>query len=81
MEDKEIPSDLDVNVLITDPGRMQEINREHRGIDQITDVLSFPYFEFDQPGCFDQEQQDWAEEDILGDIVLCADRILSQAEE
>ena len=81
MEDKGIPEEMDVNVLITDPVRMQEINREHRQIDQVTDVLSFPYFEFEIPGYFDRDQQDWAAEDILGDIVLCADRIFSQAEE
>ena len=81
MEDKDIPKELDVNVLITEPDEMHSINLESRGIDSVTDVLSFPYFEYDTPGFFDREKQDWADEDILGDIVLCADRVVSQAEE
>ena len=81
MEDKHIPEELDVNVLITDAGDMRQINRDSRGIDDVTDVLSFPYFEYETPGVFDREKQDWADEDILGDIVLCAEKIVSQAEE
>ena len=81
MEQKHIPEELDVNVMIVDGEEMRRINRETRGIDSTTDVLSFPYFEFEQPGVFDVEAQDWADEDILGDIVLCGEKILSQAEE
>ena len=81
IEDKKIPPELDVNVMVVDAQRMRQINQETRGIDSVTDVLSFPYFEFAQPGVFDEQLQDWADEDILGDIVLCAERIVSQAEE
>ena len=81
MEDKKIPPELDVNVMVVDAEAMRQINRETRGIDSATDVLSFPYFEFAQTGFFDEQVQDWADEDILGDIVLCAERIISQAEE
>ena len=81
LELKNIPEELDVNVMIVGPGEMQRINYETRGIDSVTDVLSFPYFEYPVPGVFDQELNDWADEDILGDIVLCADRIINQAEE
>ena len=81
MEMKQIPPGLDVNVLIVDPETMRLINKENRGIDSVTDVLSFPYFEFEQAGFFDEEKQVWADEDILGDIVLCAEKIVSQAKE
>ena len=81
MEDKEIPEELDVNVMIVTPEEMQAINRDTRQIDKVTDVLSFPYFEYKTPGIFDREENDWIDGDILGDIVLCADRIASQAEE
>ena len=43
MEDKKIPMELDVNVLLTVPSAIRSINREMRGIDSVTDVLSFPY--------------------------------------
>ena len=81
MKDKQIPGELDVNVLIVAPERIREINRDTRNLDQVTDVLSFPYFEYDRPGFFDRDRIDWAEEDILGDIVICADKVMAQAEE
>lgn len=81
MEDQKIPPELDVNVMVVDAQTMRSINQETRGIDDVTDVLSFPYFEFAQPGFFDEKVQDWADEDILGDIVLCAEKIVSQARE
>ena len=79
-EDKELPKELDVNVLITSAEEIREINRDNRGIDSATDVLSFPYYEYDEPGMFDGEIYEDME-NILGDIILCAERIISQAQE
>ncbi|MCF0229430.1 MAG: rRNA maturation RNase YbeY [Parasporobacterium sp.] len=81
MKDKDIPEELDVNVMIVDPDTMRGINNDTRGRDSVTDILSFPYFEYEEPGCFDRDAIDWSEGDILGDIVVCGDRIISQAEE
>jgi len=81
-EDKNIPDDMEVNVLITDLDGIHQINNDTRGIDSPTDVLSFPYFEFEEPGIFAEEPDTEDEaEIILGDIVLCADKIVSQAQE
>ena len=77
MEEKQIPKDLDVNVLLTVPSVIQSINREMRGIDAVTDVLSFPYFEYQTPGVFTATSIEG--EDILGDIVLCASKVKEQA--
>ncbi|MDY4013206.1 MAG: rRNA maturation RNase YbeY [Campylobacter sp.] len=33
----------DVELVFVNDDEMREINREHRGIDKATDVLSFPY--------------------------------------
>jgi probable rRNA maturation factor len=33
---------VEVGIALIDPGRMRELNREHRGKDASTDVLSFP---------------------------------------
>ena len=78
MEDKKIPMELDVNVLLTVPSAIRSINREMRGIDSVTDVLSFPYFEYKKPGKFPGKPED-GEEQILGDIVLCASKVKEQA--
>ena len=81
MQDKNIPETLDVNVLLVAPEEIRAINQETRGIDKVTDVLSFPYFEYEVPGEFDRDAQEWADGDILGDIVICGEKVLSQAEE
>ena len=52
MQDKKIPDELDVNVLITTPSSIKAINCENRDTDSVTDVLSFPYFEYKKPGVF-----------------------------
>ena len=79
-EDKGLPEELDVNVLITDEEGIREINNDNRGIDSATDVLSFPYYEYDEPGVFDGEIYA-DQENILGDVIICAERVIAQAEE
>ena len=77
-----------VNVIITDSEGIRELNASYRGIDSPTDVLSFPGLDFDEPSDFDISDERKADcmdpesgELVLGDIVLNADRIFSQAEE
>ena len=76
--DKELPEELDVNVLITTEDSIREINRDNRGMDSATDVLSFPYYDYEEPGVFDGIIYE-DEENILGDIIICADRVIAQA--
>ena len=76
-KDKDLPQQLEVNVLLTTPSVIREINRENRGIDSATDVLSFPYFEYQVPGVFEGDTE--AGESILGDIIICGSRIKEQA--
>lgn len=38
-------NDKNIELLIVDKEKMQEINKQHIGIDSSTDVLSFPYEE------------------------------------
>lgn len=63
------------------------MNREHRGIDRPTDVLSFPMLDVRTPGdlsgveempdAFDPESGEL----MLGDIVISKDKVIAQAEE
>ncbi len=62
---------FEVNVTICDDEYIREINNEHRGIDRPTDVLSFPFFDFETP-----EQMT-----LLGDIIISRDTAYRQAEE
>ena len=44
------PYEVQVNVVLTDNGGIRETNREARGIDKPTDVLSFPNVDFEKEG-------------------------------
>ena len=88
LEQEGCPYEAEINVLITDNPSIQEINRENRGIDAPTDVLSFPMMEFESPADFSQVEEDSFDaynpetgEILLGDIVLSVDKIYSQAAE
>ena len=72
----------EVNVLITDDAEIHEINREFRGTDSPTDVLSFPAQEFYAPGEFASPMTDLETGLVpLGDIVLSVTRVDKQAQE
>ena len=80
------PAELSVDILLCDEDQIQELNRQYRGVDQPTYVLSFPNIEFAAPALwpdpvsaylFDPESGEL----MLGNIALCKQRILSQAEE
>ena len=79
-EGVEFPCEVDI--LFTDDTGIQEINREQRGVDKPTDVLSFPMFEL-KPG--EKPRADWADPDsgkvLLGDMMLSLERARAQAEE
>ena len=54
LEDVDCPYDAQVSLLITDDEGIRELNRQFRGIDAPTDVLSFPLQEYPAPGDFSQ---------------------------
>ncbi len=88
LESEGCPYEVCVNVLVTDNEGIREFNRQYRGIDRETDVLSFPNLDFETPGKFEiagEREADCFDPDsgelVLGDIVLSADRIREQAEE
>ena len=66
----------EVDISIVDNAEIQEINREHRKIDAVTDVLSFPLGE---NGHYDIHPQTGAKQ--LGDIVISIERAMVQAEQ
>ena len=65
---------LSLSVSFVDAEEIQRLNREYRGKDAVTDVLSFPQFD---PY---EYMQDW-DEVSLGDVVICEERARQQAEE
>lgn len=88
LEWENCPYETEVNVLITDEEGIREYNRQYRDIDRATDVLSFPNVDYESPGDFslvEENEMAYANpetgEIYLGDIILCKERIFSQAEE
>ena len=77
-EEKLENSKLCITVTLTTPETIQEINKRYRNIDRATDVLSFPMFEKDELDSKIQEN-DFENEDILGDIVVSVEKVNEQA--
>lgn len=81
------PCEAQVNMVLTDNAGIRELNREYRGIDRETDVLSFPNLNFEREGDFDipaGAEADCFDPDtgelVLGDIMISADKVWEQAE-
>lgn len=61
------------NVIIVDDKYIHKINKEYRGIDRPTDVISF--------ALEDDKQIDLPDLRVLGDIYISYDKVISQAKE
>lgn len=66
---------IEVSVLLTDDEGITILNRDYRGIDGPTDVLSFSQLEGEEEFAPDEE------ENVLGDIVISVETARRQAEE
>jgi probable rRNA maturation factor len=71
-----IDGQTEVSVVFADDEYIRELNRQFRGKDCPTDVLSFALNEGDEP-----EIYDGPEETLLGDIVISLETAIRQAED
>lgn len=84
---EECPYEAQVNLVLTDNEEIHRVNREFRGIDRPTDVLSFPAVPFEVPSDFTIVEEDDSFFDLdtgellLGDIMISGEKVISQAEE
>ena len=72
-----------LDITLTDDADIHKLNREFRGVDRPTDVLSFPLNEL-TPGVFDPEVCTWDYDRKaipLGDMILSLERCAAQAAE
>lgn len=64
----------EISVSFVDANEIRELNREYRGVDSVTDVLSFPQYEkkeyFPSYGTI-----------CMGDVVICSEQALLQADD
>lgn len=83
---EEVPYEFDIYVTMVDNDSIHEINREHRGIDRPTDVLSFPNLDFEAPGDFsliEENEANYFDPEtgmlLMGDIVISVEKVAEQA--
>ena len=62
--------DVDITIILTDDAQIHKLNKQYRGIDALTDVLSFPSGDTDP----DSNRL------YLGDVVISYPRAQAQAE-
>ncbi len=63
-----------VSLTIVSPEEIQQLNREYRQVDRVTDVLSFPQYVSPDEIPADSMY-------LLGDVVICMEQAVKQAEE
>lgn len=64
---------IEVSLTFVDAEEIKQLNAAYRNVDAATDVLSFPQFE--TPGEIPKEGYV-----LLGDVVICMEQALAQAE-
>jgi len=89
LKEEKLFIDSEVSVIFIDNQEIKEINSKYRGIDEITDVLSFPMLEYPENKVFKDvyvnyefDQSDLNEERlVLGDVALSLEKSFQQCEE
>lgn len=79
-----LKDEFEAEITVVDKEEIRALNRENRGVDAVTDVLSFPAMNVTLPfdGALHAEDKDPGTGNyILGDIALCAERAVEQAAE
>lgn len=80
LEGVELP--CEVNILLTDDEGIQQVNRDMRGVDAPTDVLSFPMFDLVPGEHPTEDDRDPGSETVpLGDMCISVERASAQAQE
>lgn len=89
LKEEKLIIDNEVSVIFIDNEEIRKINLEHRGIDNVTDVLSFPMLDYPQNKVFkdvyvnyDFDQSDLYDNTlVLGDVALSLEKSMQQSEE
>ena len=84
---EEVNIPYQISLLFVDNEEIRDINRETRGIDKATDVLSFPMLDYPKDKVFKEVYKDTkfneiyldGDELVLGDMVLSLERAKEQS--
>ncbi len=88
-DEKQLPHPVECSLFLVDEEEIRTLNRTHRGIDRVTDVLSFPNLDLSGAVSVSEALADQGADALdpetghllLGEIVLCTSRALAQAQE
>ncbi|MDT8715319.1 rRNA maturation RNase YbeY [Clostridium sp. 19966] len=89
LKEERVNCKTQISVVLVDNDEIKELNKEHRKIDRVTDVLSFPMLDYEEGKVFKEcyEGKDFdisyldGEELVLGDIVLSLEKAEEQRKE
>ncbi|MCO5142747.1 MAG: rRNA maturation RNase YbeY [Oligoflexia bacterium] len=74
-------SAVELSIVLVSKKEIQKINKEWRGKDYPTDVLSFPQYSKSELIKLDRKQLKIETTLLLGDVVICIDKAKEQAKE
>ena len=78
-------TEIEMSLSIVTPAEIQALNKQFRGVDSVTDVLSFPTFDNTERAVLDVNTfpQDAVNPSTgklnIGDVIICLDRAKEQA--
>ena len=89
LKEEEVHENCEISLLFVDNEEIREINKENRGIDRATDVLSFPMLDYEDKKVFKEMYKDFkfdatyldGDNLVLGDIVLSLEKAMEQSKE
>lgn len=85
LETEAVNVPVEISVTVTGAEAIRSLNRDYRDIDRVTDVLSFPMWDYDGQAPAEVLKEAEVDPDThevcLGDIVICLPRAKEQAEE
>lgn len=87
LDQEKCPYEAQISLVLTDDDTIHSTNKEFRGIDRPTDVLSFPMVDFPSPADYSVLEEDdsyfhpESGELLLGDIMISIPRAVDQARE
>ena len=87
LKDEEVTIPYQISLLFVDNNEIREINNETRGIDKVTDVLSFPMLDYPENMVFKNVYKNKkfneiyldGEELVIGGLVLSLERAKEQS--
>jgi probable rRNA maturation factor len=84
LQDLQLEDWFEIDFSVVGKSTIRSLNLEHRNVDKVTDVLSFPSVNFTFPICMCDYTADINPETgklFLGDIMICRSKVRAQAQE